>query len=169
MPEDNTKYDIKVMCDDERVDFDLPAPSEENVTRFGYLVPVDDRCVRGVVSEQTALNAALQPVLGSTYADAELNVQVVKQVTVALHDVTILGYIKEDVIDPRITARVATIWEVYLDNRIFSSSGDADWQDMMGRLIQYEQDNPTADAELVDDMQQRLLKQVNKKVGRFTL
>jgi hypothetical protein len=152
------KYNIILTRDDEELDFTFPPAPIELITRYGYLAPVDPRCTQGLVQEEEDLYDMLKPVLGSSYK-GNLAYHTRKQVIIALHDTAILGYQRQSIIDPRISNEVALFWEIYLDQRIFPSADEMDWQQLMAEVIASELHDDNADQSLAEDIKNRLLEQ----------
>tara|TARA_B100000609_G_scaffold194194_1_gene186479 strand:- start:196 stop:708 length:513 start_codon:yes stop_codon:yes gene_type:complete len=153
------KYNIILTRDGDEIDFEFPPATSDLISRFGFIMPSDERCDPGVVVEEEEMYKALEPVLGNNYR-GDLAYHTIKQVIIALHGTAILGYQRQSIIDPRISNGVATFWEIYLDQRIFPQSMEEDWQQLMGEIIMAETDDDDADRKLAEDIKDRLLEQV---------
>lgn len=152
------KYNIVLTRDGEEVEFDFPPATVEMITRFGYVIPEDQRCSSGLINEEEDIYEYLSAVLGQTYK-GELAFHTRKQVLISLHDTAILGYQRQTVIDPRISNEVGTFWEIYLDERIFPQSEEEDWRTLMAEVIITELTDDEADRRLAEDIKDRLLEQ----------
>lgn len=152
------KFNIVLTRDGNEIDFDFPPATSDLITRYGYLMPEDERCKNGVIHEEEDLYKLLGPVLGTSYR-GNLAYHTRKQVIISLHDTAILGYQRQTIIDPRISNEVALFWEIYLDQRIFPQSGEDDWQRLMAEIIVSEHLDDDADRRLAEDIKNRLLEQ----------
>lgn len=150
------KYNIVLMKDGKKMDFSLAPASMEQITRFGFVQPHDHRAGSRLVQADEDLYSALGPVIGKSYR-GELGYHTRKQTIIALHDTAILGYQRQAIIDPRIGNEVALFWEIYLDQRVFPTSGDTEWQETMAQIIISELADPKADAQLAEDIKNKLL------------
>lgn len=155
-PIEPMKYNIVLLKDGQKMEFDFaPAPMDK-ITHFGFVLPHDPCAVARLVLSDEDLYSALGAVIGKTYR-GELGYHTRKQTIISLHDTAILGYQRQSIIDPRISNDVALFWEIYLDQRIFVSSEDIAWQETMAQIIISELADPQADAHLADDIKNRLL------------
>jgi len=152
------KYNIILTRDEEELDFTFPPAPVELITRYGYLAPIDKRCTQDLVQEEEDLYEMLKPVIGAAYK-GNLAYHTRKQVIIALHDTAILGYQRQSIIDPRISNEIALFWEIYLDQRIFPSAMEEDWQLLMAEVIATELHDEDADQTLAEDIKNRLLEQ----------
>lgn len=151
------KYNIVLTRDDEAIDFDFPPATADEIIRFGYIVPMDNRCHPGLVLAEDDLYTRLKPVLGTNF-QGNLAYHTRKQVIITLHETAILGYQRQVIIDPRISNEVALFWEIYLDNRLFRQSADIAWQQLMAEIIITERTDEEADHKLAEDIKDILLK-----------
>lgn len=149
------RYNILLQLKGETISFEFPPATAAAIARIGYIIPTDARCRIGLVDEST-IHSALAPVLGAT--PTQLDYLTRKQVTITLHGTAILGYQRFDITDPRISNKVATLYEVYVDNRIFPQSSEPDWQYLMGELVSREED-----AQLTEDIKNRLIEQAQER------
>ena len=155
-PIEPMKYNIVLMKNGQKMDFNLaPAPMEQ-ITRFGFVLPHDTRASAKLVLSDEDLYSALGAVIGKTYR-GELGYHTRKQTIIALHETAILGYQRQAIIDPRIGNEVALFWEIYLDQRIFPTSEATEWQETMAQIIISELSDPEADAQLAEDIKNKLL------------
>ena len=152
------KYNIVLTRDGEEIDFEFAPGGAEVITRFGYIIPSDVRCEKGLINEDDDLYKRLRPVLGTSF-QGELSYHTRKQVIVSLHDTAILGYQRQSLIDPRISNEVAYFWEIYLDTRIFPQAEDSAWRNLMAEIIVCEIEDDDADRKLAEDIKDRLLEQ----------
>lgn len=157
------KYNIVLTRDGNDVNFDFAPATAELITRYGYLEPLDTRCEGGLVDEEDQLYTKLSPVIGKNFL-GELAFHTQKQTIISLHEVAILGYQRQKIIDPRISNEIATFWEIYLDQRIFPQSLEADWRDLMAQIIINEIKNEDADIELAEDIKDKLLEQAAEEL-----
>jgi hypothetical protein len=155
------RYNILLTRDGSEIDFDFPPATAELITRFGYLVPLDVRCLPGLVQDESNLYELLEAVLGRGYR-GNLLYHTRKQVIISLHDTAVLGYQRQSIIDPRLSIEIANFWEIYLDQRIFPQSQEEDWQQLLAELITAEKTNPDADRLLAEDIKNRLLDQAKE-------
>lgn len=151
-----TTYNIVLTDGNEDVSFDLPPALAPDIVQLGYVLPVDDRCEPGLITRETHLHTRLAPVLGSTF-QGTLGYQTRKQTIVAIHDTAILAYTRQDIIDPRLSNKVATLWDVYIDSRFFPKAREPEWLELMGQLISMELAQPDADSALAEIIKQKLL------------
>lgn len=151
-----TRYNITLTKDGAELNFVYPVPSEEEIARFGYVIPTDVRCNKRLIHKETDMYDALRAVLGSTY-NGNLAYMTKKQVVISLHDTAILGYQRQDILDPRIGAKVATFWEIYCDQRIWPASREEKFQKYMSEVVSEEYVDPESDKKFVDDIQRKLL------------
>ena len=152
------RYNILLTRHGEEISFDFPPATADLITRFGYLVPSDQRCQTGLIQNEEDIYDMLEAVLGRGYR-GNLAYHTRKQVIVSLHDTAILGYQRQAIIDPRLSNEVALFWEIYLDQRVFPQSQEEDWQALIGELITSEKTDPEADRKLAEDIKNRLLDQ----------
>ena len=152
------RYNIVLTRSGEEIEFDFPPAAADMITRFGYLMPHDERCGNSLIRDEDELYNALEPVIGRGYR-GNLSYHTRKQVIVSLHDTAILGYQRQSIIDPRISNEIALFWEIYLDERIFPQSAEEDWQQLMGEVIMAELEDNEADRKLAEDIKTRLLEQ----------
>lgn len=155
-PLEPMKYNIVLMKDGQKMDFSLAPAGIEQITRFGFVLPHDKRANSRLVLGDEDLYAALGAVIGKGYR-GELGYHTRKQTIIALHDTAILGYQRQAIIDPRIGNEVALFWEIYLDQRVFPASGSEEWQETMAQIIISELSDDKADAQLADDIKNKLL------------
>lgn len=152
------KYNIVLTREGKEIDFDFPPATTDMITRFGYLLPEDERCRDGVIDGEEELYTMLEPILGSGFR-GNLAYHTRKQVIISLHDTAILGYQRQIVIDPRISNEIAIFWEIYLDQRVFPQSTEEEWKNLMAEIIISEQMDEDADRKLAEDIKNRLLDQ----------
>lgn len=147
-------YNITLTRQGEIVEFDFEPANATDIHRFGYLIPEDSRCKTCMVNSEDELYATLKPVLGSKIVPLNFNTR--HQAIIQLHETAIVGYQKQVITDPRIGCPIATLWEVYLDKRIFPYWADTDWLFMFGALI-----TEGEDAELAESIKDQLIEQAN--------
>lgn len=155
-PIEPMKYNIVLMKNGQKMDFDFPPAALEQITRFGFVQPHDNRAQSRLVQTDEDLYTALAPVIGKTYR-GELGYHTRKQTIIALHDTAILGYQRQAIVDPRISNEVAIFWEIYLDQRVFPASQVSEWQETMAQIIIAELTDTKADARLAEDIKNKLL------------
>lgn len=159
-PIEPQKYNILLTREGKEIDFDFPPAGPELITRYGYLLPHDERCSPDIITDEAELYAALKPVLGSTF-NGDMAYHTRKQVIITLHDTAILGYQRQVIIDPRISNEVALFWEIYLDQRVFPQCGEAEWQKVMSEVIITELKDDNSDRLLAEDIKNKLLEQAH--------
>lgn len=155
-PLEPMKYNIVLTKNGKKMDFDFAPASLEQITRFGFVQPHDKRAKSKLVLADEDLYLALGPIIGKGYR-GELGYHTRKQTIIALHDVAILGYQRQAIIDPRIGNEVALFWEIYLDQRVFPASDGQEWQETMAQVIIAELTDNAADAQLAEDIKNKLL------------
>lgn len=153
------KYNIVLTREGAEITFDFPPATADQITRFGYILPEDQRCNGGLIFEEEELYEALGPVLGQNYR-GNLAYHTRKQVIVTLHETAILGYQRQLIIDPRLGSEVALFWEIYLDQRVFHQALDESWQLLMAEIISMEREDESADRKLAEDIKEILLNDV---------
>lgn len=151
-------YNILLTKDGDEIDFSFPPAPSEQISEFGFVLVLDERCTSGLTKDNTHLIENLRPVLGQAFT-GELEMHPRKQVIIALHDTAILGYQRHFVVDPRISNEVATYWQIYLDERIFPQANVEEWQQLMAEIIISELKDEQADEKLAEDIKTRLIEQ----------
>lgn len=150
------KYNIVLTRGEQKIDFDFPPATAEEIARFGYIIPIDSRCTSGLVVEEEDLLTHMRPVLGTTFSGG-LAYHTRKQVLITLHETAVLGYQRQVIIDPRLSNEIATFWEIYLDQRVFSQAHESSWQQLMAEVISAERTDQDADRKLAEDIKNILL------------
>lgn len=148
-------YNILLTRHGEEISFDFPPATATHIQRFGYVEPNDSRCKEGIISSEESLLTMLRPIIGE--AKVALQFQTCRQVIISLHDTAILGYQRQLVIDPRLPAKVAILWEIYVDLRTFPQAEEPAWQLLLGQLIAEEKAK-----ELAESIKDRLLEQAKR-------
>lgn len=149
-------YNIKLLRKGNEVVFDFPPATADKISKGFYLEPLDARCQPAAVRDEQGVKDALAAVLGKGYT-GRLDYTVTKGAVIELHGTAILGYQRQDVIDPRLVNKIGTVWEVYIDKRIFPQADENAWFASLGQLISTELLDDKADASLADKIKIRLL------------
>lgn len=128
------RYNIQLTRHGAPVEYDFQPAIVSDIARFGYIVPFDSRCKKDVVQTEEDVYTVLEPVLGRQYRGG-LDWKTKKQAVISLHDVAILGYQKQAIVDPRLNNHIADMYEIFLDKRIFPQWANQNWLVLLGEQI----------------------------------
>lgn len=146
-------YNIQLTRHGKPIDWGFQPAIVSDIARFGYIIPLDDRCKNIVIQAEGDVYTALEPVLGKGYKGL-LDYKTKKQSVISLRDVAILGYQRQTITDPRLNNHIADMYEIYIDKRVFPMWANQDWLILMGKRIAEEQT-----MSLAQDIKDLLIKQ----------
>lgn len=155
-------FNIHLTLKGQRVDWTVPPATTDNITRIGYLRPLDGRCGEGLIMNENDVYCRLGPVLGTNYR-GELRYQITKQMLFNLQGTAILGYQRKQVVDPRLENPIANLWDIYVDNRIFSKAfySNNKYLGELGEVISLELEDCEADRMFVNGLKDELIRNSN--------
>lgn len=147
------QFNIVLTKDGEEIDFHLPLVEKDMNL---YILPKDSRCVAQEFCVDD-VQRIMGPVLGKSAKNLTLYSKPKKVIEISLHNTSILRYVVNDVIDPRLSNVIAEVVATYSDPRIFTDAEVA----ILHIVENYEDEE--FPRQLASDIKDKLLRQSKQK------